>query len=86
MMFEAARLVTKVERLSYQTRTDITDEFLDGLPKDSNLYQVYFMNKQAGTTKETATVDALEIFRRFTDIERTALMNIAKQLVGDKDA
>ena len=86
MIFEAPRMLKKVERASYSKRTLIDDEFMESLPENSGMYQAYYMGKEAGLTKETVTVNLLEVFGNLTDIELTCLMKISRQIVGEKSA
>ena len=83
MIFEAPRMLKKVERVSYSKRTLITDEFLESLPENSGMYQAYYMGKDAGLTKETVTVNLLEAYMSLTDTELTCLMKISHQIVGE---
>jgi len=86
MIFEAPRMLKKVERVSYRVRTDITDEFLESLQENSNLYQAYYMGKEEKLTKESVTVSLLEVYMSLNDIELTRIMDIARQMVGEKSA
>ena len=86
MIFELRRIKDKVERLSFRERTEIDDEFLEGLPQDTRLYQAYFMGKSGQATKETVTSDLLSVAQAMNDIERTCLLKISRQLVGEKNA
>ena len=86
MIFELRRLIDRVERLSFHKRTEISDEFLEGLPQDTRLYQAYSMGKQEGATKETVTSDLLSVAQAMNDIERTCLLKVSRQLVGRKNA
>ena len=45
MIFEAPRMLKKVERASYSKRTLIDDEFMESLPENSGMYQAYYMGK-----------------------------------------
>lgn len=85
MIFELERLRNRVERLSSQKRTEIDDEFLKSLPQDTRLYQAYFMGKEEEATKEVVTSDLLGVARAMNDTERTCLLKISRQLVGDKN-
>ena len=86
MIFELARLKDKIESLSFRERTEIDDEFLESLPKNTRLYQAYFMGKNEQATKETVTSDLLPLAQAMNDTERTCLLKISRQLLGDKDA
>ena len=84
MIFELRRIKDKVERLSFRDRTKIDDEFLESLPSNTRLYQAYFMGKKEEATKETVTSDLLSVAQAMNDTERTCLLKISRQLVGDK--
>ena len=86
MIFELERLKNRVERLSSRERTKIDDEFLKSLPQNTRLYQAYFMGKEEEATKETVTSDLLGVARAMNDTERTCLLKVSRQLVGDKNA
>lgn len=86
MIFELERLRSRVERLSSRERTKIDDEFLKSLPQNTRLYQAYFMGKVEDATKETVTFDLLGVALAMNDTERTCLLKVCRQLVGDKNA
>ena len=86
MIFELRRIKDKVERLSFRERTEIDDKFLESLPQDTKLYQAYFMGKGEQATKETVTSDLLSVAQAMNDTERTCLLKISRQLVGEKNA
>ena len=86
MIFELERLKSRVERLSSRERTKIDDEFLKSLPQNTRLYQAYFMGKEEDATKETVTFDLLGVALAMNDTERTCLLKVSRQLVGDKNA
>jgi len=84
MIFELARIKSKVENLSFRERTDITDEFLKSLPQNTKLYQAYFMGKEEQATKETVTSDLIGVARAMNDTERTCLLKVARQLLKEE--
>jgi len=84
MIFELARIKSKVENLSFRERTDITDEFLKSLPQNTKLYQAYFMGKEEQATKETVTSDLIDVARAMNDTERTCLLKVARQLLKEE--
>jgi len=86
MIFELERIKDKVERLSFRERTEITNEFLDSLPKGTKLYQAYFMGKEEQATKETVTSDLIGVARAMNDTERTCLLKVSRQLLEDDNA
>lgn len=86
MIFEIRRLKDRVERLSFRRRTEITDEFLESLPKDTKLYQAYYMGKGEQATKEAVTSDLMSVARAMNDTERTCLLKVSRQLLGEKNA
>ena len=86
MIFELRRIKDKVERLSFRERTEIDDKCLESLPQDTKLYQAYFMGKGEQATKETVTSDLLSVAQAMNDTERTCLLKISRQLVGEKNA
>jgi hypothetical protein len=86
MIFEAPRLLKKVERISFSSRTDITDKFLESLPQDTGMYQAFFIGKEEKMSKENVTVTLLEAFKSLNDTERTCLMKVARRMVGEKSA
>jgi len=86
MIFELRRLKDRIERLSFRKRTDITEEFLNTLPKDTRLYQAYFMGKEEQATKETVTSDLLDVALAMNDTERTCLLKVSRQLVEEDNA
>jgi len=86
MIFEIERLKDKVERLSFRERTEITDEFLEGLPKGTKLYQAYFMGKEEQATRETVTASLIDVARVMNDTERTCLLKISRQLLEEDNA
>jgi len=86
LIFELNRLKNKMEMLSFRERTEIDDEFLESLPKDTKLYQAYFMAKSEKVTKETVTSDLLSVAQAMNDTERTCLLKISRQLLGEKNA
>lgn len=86
MIFELARLKSKVESLSFRERTEIDDEFLEGLPQNTRLYQAYFMGKNEQATKETVTSDLLSVAQAMNDTERTCLLKVSRQLLKEKNA
>jgi len=67
MIFELERMKSRLMRLSSRKRSEITDEFLDTLPKDTKLYQAYFMGKEEQTTKEVVTADLIGVARAMDD-------------------
>lgn len=81
MIYEILHLKSRVERLSFRERTEIDDEFLESLPKDTKLYQTYFMGKEEQATKETVTADLMDVAVAMSDTERTCLLMIARQLL-----
>jgi len=83
MIFELTRMKNKLERLSFRERTDITDEFLDALPKGTKLYQAYFMGKEEQTTIETVTADLIDVAYAMNDTERTCLLKISQGLLKE---
>lgn len=86
MIFELERIKDKLERLSFRERTEITDEFLESLPKSTRLYQAYFMGKEEQATKETVTSDLISVARAMNDTERTCLLKISRQLLEEDNA
>lgn len=86
MIFEIERLKDRIERLSFRRRTEISDEFLEGLPKDTRLYQAYFMGKEEQATKETVTFDLIDVARAMNDTERTCLLKVSRQLLEEDNA
>ena len=85
MIFELERIKDKVERLSFRERTEITDEFLETLPKNTRLYQAYFMGKEEQATKETVTSDLMGVARIMNDTERTYLLKVSRQLLAREE-
>ena len=86
MIFELNRIKDRVERLSFRERTEITDEFLESLPKSTKLYQAYFMGKEEQATKETVTADLIGVARAMNDTERTCLLKVSRQLLEEDNA
>jgi len=84
MIFELVRMKNRLERLSSRERTEITDEFLDSLPKNTRLYQAYFMGKGEQATKEIVTADLINVSYVMNDIERTCLLKISRQLLKEE--
>ena len=83
MIFELERMKSRLMRLSSRKRSEITDEFLDILPKDTKLYQAYFMGKEEQTTKEVVTADLIGVARAMDDTERTYLLKISRRLLRE---
>jgi len=83
MIFELERMKSRLMRLSFRKRSEITDEFLDTLPKDTKLYQAYFMGKEEQTTKEVVTADLIGVARAMDDTERTYLLKISRRLLRE---
>ena len=84
MIFELMHLRSRVQNLSFRIRTDISDEFLEGLPSNTKLYQAYFMGKEEQATKETVTSDLLDLAQVMNDTERTCLLRISRELLKEK--
>ena len=86
MIFELERIKDRLERLSFRERTEITDEFLESLPRNTRLYQAYFMGKEEQATKETVTSDLIGVARAMNDTERTCLLKVSRQLLEEDNA
>jgi len=84
MIFELIRMKNRLERLSFRERTEITDEFLEALPKNTRVYQAYFMGKEEQATIETVTADLIPVAYVMNDTERTCLLKISQQLLKEK--
>ena len=86
MIFELERIKDRLERLSFRERTEITDKFLESLPRNTRLYQAYFMGKEEQATKETVTSDLIGVARAMNDTERTCLLKVSRQLLEEDNA
>jgi hypothetical protein len=86
MIFEARRMKDKIDTIVGRIRTGITDEFLETVPKDSKLYQAYFMGKEENSTVENVTADLLEFFQVLNDTELTMLLKLSKKLLEKANA
>lgn len=85
MIYELVRIKNRLERLSFRERTEINDEFLESLPKDTRLYQAYFMGKEEQVTKEIVTADLIDTAYVMNDTERTCLLKISRRLLLEDD-